>query len=214
MVVITLFLNMNNWSSLSKDFKKMDTTMSTNKSPLVLFHGTNTDFEKFDSVFSWKNKDSWFFGKWFYFTPHKDLAKKYGDIILSCHLKFSKLAIFEEDHAFSRSFSFEKLPDMFDKEKFQEDYYKKFNELIEAKRKEKTELENKQIWGWAWIEIPDEKEFNEEIVSELIKEHLMKEWFDWVKWYNPISKEWEYVIFDGQNIEIISKVHKKVDEIL
>ena len=46
--------------------------------PLVLYHGTGSSFSEFDPLKIGKGTDEGWFGKGFYFTPHKNIANQYA----------------------------------------------------------------------------------------------------------------------------------------
>ena len=51
--------------------------------PLVVYHGTNVKFDTFDISYA----QNGVLGKAFYFTPNESIAKKKGEIVLSCYLR-------------------------------------------------------------------------------------------------------------------------------
>jgi hypothetical protein len=55
-----------------------------NGKPLVVYHGTNADFEAFDSSFQSQYNQ---YGNGFFFTENKEIADNYGDITLPVYLK-------------------------------------------------------------------------------------------------------------------------------
>lgn len=174
-----------------------------NWDPLLLYHWSRFNFPDFNDEKAGTNRDSWFFWKWHYFTPHKWLAIKYWNNLYSVYCRCKKLAVFESYHANSRNFSFETLPDYIDKEKFQELYWKRFAEKVTLLEDRTREIQQQNPWWWAWIDIPQEDEFQEDIISELLRELLIEEGYDWVKAYNPISWQNEYVVFHSKDILIV-----------
>lgn len=55
--------------------------------PLVVYHGTNADFDAFDPQMIGKATDNGFYGKGFYFTRNKGEASSYGNKVLPSYLK-------------------------------------------------------------------------------------------------------------------------------
>jgi hypothetical protein len=58
-----------------------------NGRPLVVYHGTNADFDAFDPQMIGKATDNGFYGKGFYFTRNKGEASSYGNKVLPFYLK-------------------------------------------------------------------------------------------------------------------------------
>ena len=174
-----------------------------NGKPLLVFHWSNSKFQQFNSEYSWnksgKNRDSWFFWRGFYFTPHKNLSKKYWSFIYKCFLKVEKMLIFEEYHCDSRNFDPKKIP-----EEIKEDVLLKYHPLHEERNNEINRAEDckknlQWIASW-WIMTSAKEDYYEDILSEVFREVLIEKWYQWVKWYNKISWEYEYVIFDPDDI--------------
>jgi len=55
--------------------------------PLVLYHGTNTDFKSFDDVKKGSGNDPGLRGKGFYFTDNIKTSQNYGEVIKKVYLK-------------------------------------------------------------------------------------------------------------------------------
>lgn len=61
------------------------TKVSNNGEPVTVYHGTNTNFDKFDM--SWQGQtDEGFYGRGFYFALEKEHAAEYGSKVLKCFL--------------------------------------------------------------------------------------------------------------------------------
>jgi len=56
-----------------------------NGKPLVVYHGTNHKFERFDASYMGQT-DEGFYGRGFYFTLDKEEASEYGPVIISAYL--------------------------------------------------------------------------------------------------------------------------------
>ena len=69
--------------------------------PLVVYHGTNTDFNTFDKSFiNSHEKRGDFLGEGFYFHKKKEIAANYGNNIIACYLRIENpLIINSEDDA-------------------------------------------------------------------------------------------------------------------
>lgn len=69
--------------------------------PLVVYHGTNTDFNTFDKSFiNSHEKRGDFLGEGFYFHKKKEIAANYGNNIIACYLRIENpLIINSEDEA-------------------------------------------------------------------------------------------------------------------
>lgn len=61
--------------------------------PLIMYHGTNKEFTKFEKEKIGKKLLS---GKGFYFDSNKSIAKKFGKNIISCYLKIENPFIIDE----------------------------------------------------------------------------------------------------------------------
>jgi len=53
---------------------------------MLVYHGTNKEFERFDNGFMDSNELSQELGSGFYFTKKEDIARQYGDVILKCEI--------------------------------------------------------------------------------------------------------------------------------
>jgi len=176
--------------------------VDSNWQPLILIHGSKAKFEMFDSEMvgskSPKNRDPWYFGRWFYFTPHTSLAKKYWDIIYKCILRADKILTFEDYHCTTRDFSPEKLP-----AEVRDDIIERYNKLLEEKSSTIKPQDPWEISEWIpvwWYVWGIEEEYDEKVLAEAFREVLMEQWYQWVKWKNPVSWEYEYVIFNPEDI--------------
>lgn len=66
--------------------------MGSDGSPLILYHGTDREFDKFDSSLIGANTGSGFVGRGFYFTDSERSAKNYGERIMTVHLRMKNPA--------------------------------------------------------------------------------------------------------------------------
>lgn len=84
-------------AQLNSNFKKwfVGSKIKDGSNPKILYHGTSTNFDKFD--FSKKRK-GWL-SKGFYFTEDKNDATTYGNIILSVYLNIKNPFIIKGDIA-------------------------------------------------------------------------------------------------------------------
>lgn len=69
--------------------------------PLVVYHGTSSEFDTFDIDQSGKNTGTAIYGKGFYFTTNKDVATKWGQkrgepIVMSAYVKLENPNMVEE----------------------------------------------------------------------------------------------------------------------
>jgi len=89
-------LNDNFWKWFGKS-KVVDNSGN----PLVVYHGTNTDFNTFDKSFiNSHEKRGDFLGEGFYFHKKKEIAANYGNNIIACYLRIENpLIINSEDDA-------------------------------------------------------------------------------------------------------------------
>lgn len=60
--------------------------VSNDGKPVVVYHGTNHKFDKFDMAWQGMTDDG-FYGRGFYFTSDKEEAKEYGNIVMETYLK-------------------------------------------------------------------------------------------------------------------------------
>lgn len=86
--------NFYNWFGDSK-------VVDDNGRPLVVYHGTSSDFDTFDIDQSGKNTGTAIYGKGFYFTTNKDVATKWGQkrgepIVMSAYVKLENPNMVEE----------------------------------------------------------------------------------------------------------------------
>ncbi|MDD5006620.1 MAG: JAB domain-containing protein, partial [Candidatus Omnitrophica bacterium] len=65
--------------------------------PIVLYHGTKQEFDKFDPERIGSASDYGFYGKGFYFSPNKATASGYGHIVKESHVSFKKPLIYDDD---------------------------------------------------------------------------------------------------------------------
>lgn len=72
--------NFNKWFEGSK-------VVDDNGEPLVVYHGTDANFDAFDPQMIGKATDNGFYGKGFYFTRNKGEASSYGNKVLPSYLK-------------------------------------------------------------------------------------------------------------------------------
>jgi DNA polymerase III sliding clamp (beta) subunit (PCNA family) len=76
-----------------KDPENASKVVDENGEPLVVYHGTNSDFNEFDTN---KQLKGWL-GKGFYFTKNKIEAKGYGKKLLKCFLNIRNPFVVEGD---------------------------------------------------------------------------------------------------------------------
>ena len=60
----------------------------SNGKPIVVYHGTNAHFKRFDASYMGQTDDG-FYGQGFYFTEEIDDAKDYGNVIMEAYLKIT-----------------------------------------------------------------------------------------------------------------------------
>lgn len=177
-----------------------------NGEPLVLYHGSSQKFDKFDlskvGSSSGANKDSGYFGKGFYFTPHQELAQKYGPVLYKSFLRINHIQIFGEEHGNVR-FDDSPLP-----ENIRDEVLKRYKPLQEEKYRKLKEAEEKSQGDWGYISTWDGSDKFESILSDVIREVLIEQGFDGVLGYNKVSKLYEYTAFDQDDILIISQEEK------
>ena len=178
-----------------------------NWKPLLVFHGSDMQFDQFNMNLTGskqsRNKDPGFFGRWIYFTPHVWLAKKYGNNIYRCFLKVEKMLEFTDQHCTIRNFDPKKLP-----EEIREEVMSIYSPLHDEREKQYDMVDRKKVWlsgvdSWV-ILTPARDKYYEDILSEVIREVLIKKWYQGIKWFNPVSGVDEYMVLDVDNIRISS----------
>ncbi|MEI6490837.1 MAG: hypothetical protein WCO16_03685 [bacterium] len=176
-----------------------------NGEPLVLYHGSSKKFDKFDiskvGASSGENKDSGYFGKGFYFTPHEGLAEKYGPVLYKSFLRINRIQTFSEDHGNVR-FDDSPLP-----ENIREEVLRRYKPLQEAEYKRLKEEEEKTKGQWVISSWNGTDKF-EHILSDIVREVLLDKGFDGVMGYNQVSKLYEYTAFNQDDILVISQEEK------
>jgi len=177
-----------------------------NGEPLVLYHGSSKKFDKFDilkvGANSGENKDSGFFGKGFYFTPHQELAEKYGPVLYKSFLRINHIQTFSEEHGDVR-FDESPLP-----ENIREEVLRRYKPLQEAEYCRLQEEEEKNKGDWSYISSWNGDDKFEHILSDVIRGVLLDKGFDGVLGYNKISKLYEYTVFNQDDVLIISQKEK------
>lgn len=175
-----------------------------NGEPLVLYHGSSNKFDRFDitkvGASSGENKDSGFFGKGFYFTPHRGLAEKYGPVLYKSFLRINHIQTFGEEHGNVRFFDENSLP-----ENIRDEILKRYKPLQEAERRRLLEEEEKNKGDWSYISSWNGEDKFEYILSDIVRDVLLDKGFDGVIGYNKISKLYEYTAFNQDDILVISK---------
>ena len=174
-----------------------------NGEPLVLYHGSSKKFDRFDmskvGTSSGENKDSGYFGTGFYFTPHQGLAEKYGPVLYKSFLRINQIQTFNEEHGNVR-FDDVPLP-----ENIREEVMKKYKPLQEEEYRRLQEEEEKHKGDWGYISSWDGSDKFEHILSDVVRQVLLEKGFDGVIGYNPVSKLYEYTVFNQDDILIISQ---------
>jgi hypothetical protein len=177
-----------------------------NGEPLVLYHGSSKKFDKFDmskvGANSGENKDSGFFGTGFYFTPHQDLAEKYGSVLYKSFLRVNHIQTFSEEHGNVR-FDDSPLP-----KNIREEVLKRYKPLQEAEYRRLREQEEKHKGDWSYMSSWNGSDKFEYILSDVIRQVLLDKGFEGVIGYNQVSKLYEYTVFNQDDILIISKEEK------
>lgn len=80
-------------SEIKKYLKNKKKNNQENNTKVILYHGTNKDFDVFDKFRSGEKLTS--LGIGFYLTPDKDLAATYGEIILSFEVDLKNVVDWE-----------------------------------------------------------------------------------------------------------------------
>lgn len=173
-----------------------------NGEPLVAYHGSSKKFNKFDlsktGANSGENKDSGFFGTGFYFTAHEPLAQKYGPILYKSFLRINHLQLFTEDHGNVRFFNEDSLPD-----NIKEEVVTRYKPLKDKEHQRLKEEDEKHQGTWGYVPTWNGEGEFEYILSGLVREILLEKGFEGVLGYNPISKRYEYTVFNSEDILII-----------
>lgn len=174
-----------------------------NGEPLVLYHGSSKKFDKFDiskvGASSGENKDSGYFGTGFYFTPYQGLAEKYGPVLYKSFLRINQIQTFSEEHGNVR---FDDIPLP---ENIREEVLKRYKPLQEAEYRRLQEEEERYRGDWGYVSSWNGSDKFEHILSDVIRQVLLDKGFDGVIGYNPISKLYEYTVFNQDDILIISQ---------
>lgn len=194
-------LNKNEWMMVRTEaFKNWfgeSLVVDENGEPLVTYHGSQEVFSEFDLAEVGKNKDSGFLGTGFYFTPELDLAKKYGTHIYKTFLRINHLQVFEESHGNVR-FSDIPLP-----ENIQEEVFKRYEPLKEREYRRLSRIDDNHKGDWSYFSKWNGENKFEYILSDVIRQVILDQGSDGVFGYNPISKVYEYVAFNEEDILII-----------
>lgn len=177
-----------------------------NGEPLVLYHGSSRKFDTFDlskaGSSSGENVDSGYFGKGFYFTPHRNLAENYGPVLYKSFLRINHIQSFSEEHGNVR-FDENPLP-----ENIREEVLRRYTPLQKAEYRRLNEEEEKNRGDWSFVSGWNGSDKFEHILSDVVREVLLEKGFDGVLGYNPISKLYEYTVFNQDDILVISQEEK------
>lgn len=177
-----------------------------NGEPLVVYHGSSYKFDKFDvskvGANSGENKDSGYFGTGFYFTPHQGLAEKYGQVLYKCFLRVNHIQTFGEEHGNVR-FDDSPLP-----ENIREEVLKRYKPLQEAEYRRLQEQDEINKGSWIFVSSWNGSDKFEYILSDVIRQVLLEKGFEGVIGYNHFSKLYEFIVFNQEDILVISKEEK------
>lgn len=170
-----------------------------NGEPLVLYHGSSKKFDKFDITKVGGNKDSGFFGKGFYFTPHRGLAEKYGSVLYKSFLRINHIQTFGENNGNVRFFDENTLP-----ENIRDEILKRYKPLQEAEYRRLLDEGERRKGDWTYLSSWNGEDKFEYILSNVVRDVLIDKGFDGVIGYNKISDLYEYTVFSQDDILVIS----------
>ena len=80
--------------------KKASKVVNNDGTPMIVYHGTNEDFNTFSYESIGRSSGVGILGEGFYFTQTSDLAKKYGKNVMSCYLQMKKPYIAKSDEVY------------------------------------------------------------------------------------------------------------------
>lgn len=181
-----------------QEWFKESMILDENDEPLILYHGSDKNFKKFDTQSdSSENRDSGYFGQGSYFTPNKDLALSYGPVIYKTFLNIKNLQTFSIEDGNVR-FRDKPLPKEIHEEVFKK-YEPRKNKRLEALQKEKEENRG----NWSFVSTWNGEEDFEDLLSEIVREVLIEKGINGAMGYNPTSRLYEYVAFEPDDIMII-----------
>lgn len=94
-ILIEVLSEIDGESNLNDNFKKWfgNSKIGSSSSPTVCYHGTNTNFDKFDTS---KKRKGWL-STGFYFTKDENEATDYGSNVLSVYLSIKNPVIIKDD---------------------------------------------------------------------------------------------------------------------
>ncbi len=174
--------------------------------PLVLYHGSQKKFDKFDLSKVGSNaggtKDSGYFGTGFYFTPYQRLAEKYGPFVYKSFIRIKDIQVFKEEHGNVRDDS-KPLP-----ENIHEEVLRRYKPLQEAEYRRLLEQEEANKGSWGHISSWNGEDKFEYILSNIVREVLLEKGFGGVFGYNPVSKLYECAVFNQEDILVIPQDEK------
>lgn len=189
----------------TQTFKKWfegSVVVDENGEPLVVYHGSSEQFDKFDLGKAGANKDSGFLGKGLYFTPHQELAEKYGSVLYKTFLKIDHLQMFTEEQGNVR-YDTKPLP-----ENIHEEVFRRYKPLQEQEYERLKKEDEAHRGDWSYMASWNGEDKFEYIISDIIRQVLTEQGFDGVLGYNPLSQVYEYVAFNEDDIMIVPDVKK------
>ena len=171
-----------------------------NGEPLITYHGSSDKFSQFDLAEVGKNRDSGFMGTGFYFTPHEELAKKYGEKMYKTFLRIEHLQVFEEDHGNARFLDKPLPPNIHD------EVFRKYEPLKEREYRRLKRIDDEHKGDWSYMSNWNGEDKFEYILSDLIREVIIEKGSTGVFGYNPVSQVYEYVAFNTEDILVIPEL--------
>lgn len=163
-----------------KEWFSESLVVDENGEPLVLYHGSSNDFDTFEltkvGARSAENKDSGYFGTGFYFTPSKELARRYGPILYKSFLRIENIQTFSEKDGNVR-FNEIPLP-----ENIREDVLRLYKPLQAEKLQQLQEEEGRARANWSYVSSWNGSDTFEDILSDVIESPIRSRlrWCSWV----------------------------------
>lgn len=188
-----------------------------NGEPLVVFHGTRSNFDKFDPESIGKNKDSGYFGSGFYFTQIREFAQQYGDQLLIAILNVKNPFIYDGKYKNARHrtagehgiLNSERVITIEDS--FPPEIDRRVHEIYEQLKMERVaqiqaaeERAKSNPWGSITSSTGEEQDF-ESCMSQAIRQALIEIGKDGVIATNPVSMLPEINAFEPAEILILGK---------
>lgn len=179
----------------SKDAPELATLDKKSGIPTTLYHGTHQDFQTFDLGKSGTNRDSGWYGKAIYLTPHRDLAGKYGPNIKVVKVIAENPFHWPKDAGNIRTFVAQGKP--FPKE-IHNDVISRYEQLKPKRHSTSS--------GWGTIDTTNDQDYDENLLSDIVAEVLQEKGYDSVIYQHPFSQgtQMEYAVFNPNNLQIIS----------